>query len=207
MEFREVFLSVFSGVLSAAIVAFLVIVIKRVIIPWFQSITYNGVRVEGEWHCIDPRMSQEIVLNLRQRSANIEGSATFVWDHEETDDVRTYEVIRSFNVQGLVKDRLVQLTLSNSNPDRFGTCCYLLEVYGDGRAMKGTFSFYGVISGKIDCSSQNLYRDRQLAERIDGAKKSERREFRRAYLERELRHIYDEESGQMSLENEEDIPF
>lgn len=206
ISFLDVFLSVLSGVLSAAVVAFIVIFIKRVIIPWFQTITYDGVRVVGEWHCIDPSMSQEIVLNLKQRSINLEGTATFVWDHEETDDVRTYEVIRSFNVRGIVRDRFVQLTLSNSNPDRFGMCCYLLEVCGDGRAMKGCFSFYGVIGGKIDCSTHTLFRDRQLAERIDGAKKAEGRELRKAYLERQLQHIHDEESGQLSL-NDQDIPF
>jgi len=206
MGIFEVFLSVLSGVLSAAVVAFIVIFINKIIIPWIQSITYDGVRVAGEWHCIDPFMAQEIVLNLDQRSINLEGTATFVWDHEESDDVRTYEVIRSFKVRGLVRDRFVQLTLCNRNADRFGICCYLLEVCGDGRTMKGCFSFYGVLDGKIDSSTHTLYRDRQLAESIDGAKKIERRELKKAYLERQLKAIHDEESGQLSL-NDQDVPF
>jgi len=47
MGFFEVFLSVLSGVLSAAVVAFIVIFINKIIIPWIQSITYDGVRVAG----------------------------------------------------------------------------------------------------------------------------------------------------------------
>lgn len=206
MGFWELFLSVLAGVISAAVVFLMGVIINKVLIPWYQTISYDGVRVGGEWHCIDPTMAQEIVLFLKQRAGSLIGTATFIWDHEEGEQVRTYEIVRAFNVRGVIKDRFVQLTLTNSNVDRFGVNCYLLEVCGDGRMMEGVFSFYGITHGGITYSRQSLYRDRQLAEKIDGARKAERRLHRKIKLERELQDIEDEESGQLPIVHD-DLPF
>ncbi len=202
LGFTDLFLAVLSGVLSAAVVGLIAVFVKQILIPWYRSITYDGVVIAGEWHCIDPGMSQEIIFNLRQRAGNIYGEATFIWDHERDDSVRMYEVVRKFNITGIVRDRFVQLTLLNGNPERFGVNSYLLELCGDGRIMKGTFSFYGLIAHTVQSSHQSLYRDRQLAEMTDGVEKNERKERRKRQLEYELRTIEEAESGQLSMDDD-----
>lgn len=186
---QEIVVGVASGVMSAILIIVAGVVIQRIVIPWYRAITYSGVDISGEWHCIDPSMAQEITFNLTQQANTINGAATFTWDHDDTDrQPREFEVVRSFKVSGFVQDRFVQLTLRHINPKRIGINGYLLEVCGDGRKMEGIFSFYSVRSNIMDSSRHLLFRDRSLAEQIAGPE-IKRRKQRRLELLEQLREI------------------
>ena len=131
-----IIIGVLSGVLSAVFVFLVGLFIKVVVIPWYQTIIYSGVNISGEWHIIDPSLAQEITLNLTQKANQISGAAFFIWDHEEDNTLRGYEVVRNFKVEGRIQDRFVQLILTHTDSMRLGINTYLLEVCG-GRQKNG----------------------------------------------------------------------
>lgn len=186
---QEIVVGVVSGILSALLIIVIGAMIQRVVLPWYRSVTYSGVDISGEWHCIDPSMAQEITFNLTQKANIVSGFATFTWDHDDTDlQHREFEVVRNFNVSGFIKDRFVQLTLRHIDSKRIGIHSYLLEVCGDGRKMEGIFSFYSVRTNLMESSQHILYRDRELAEKASGPE-VKRRKTRRLEILEELREI------------------
>lgn len=198
---EEIIIGVASGVLSAWLLWVIYSLFQKVFVPWHRVLTYSGVDISGEWHCIDPKMAQEITLALTQKANIIEGLATFSWDHDDWGEgIREFETIRTFNIKGFVRDRFVQLTMHHTDAKRIGINSYLLEVCGDGRKMQGAFCFYSVKSNIIDTSMHLLFRDRTLAEQISGAAKQEHKK-RRLELIEELKEAELEEISSTDYEH------
>ncbi|MEA1080263.1 hypothetical protein [Marinobacter qingdaonensis] len=176
-------IGVVSGVLSSVLILLLATLIRRVFIPWFRSLIYSGVDVSGEWHCIDPFMAQEITINLNQDADSVSGTATFTWNRDYPDEsiLDDFEAVRTFNVSGKIRDRFLQVMLTHVDRKRIGVNSYLLEVCGDGRTMKGLFTFYSVRSHELDYIYHTLYRDRKTAVRIAEPMREQKR---KTYLER-----------------------
>lgn len=200
-------IGVVSGVLSSVLILLLATLIRRVLIPWFRSLIYSGVDVSGEWHCIDPFMAQEITINLNQEADAISGTATFTWNRDNPDEsiLDDFEAVRTFNVSGRIRDRFLQVMLTHVNRKRIGVNSYLLEVCGDGRTMKGLFTFYSVRSHILDNINHTLYRDRKTAVRHAEPLREQKRNayIRRMELKEELRDI--EELDDMPDDDEETL--
>ena len=213
-------LGVVSGVLSSALILLLAVLIRRVLIPWFRSLIYSGVDVSGEWHCIDPLMAQEITVHLNQDADSVSGTATFTWNHDDPDEscLDEFETVRTFHVSGKIRDRFLQLMLTHVDRKRIGVNSYLLEVCGDGRRMRGLFTFYSIRAHFLDSISHTLYRDRSTALRhAEPRRKLKRARLRRMEIIDELRDIEEREEiaeamdesgqGQFDLEmNKEGSP-
>jgi hypothetical protein len=45
----NIFISVFAGVLTSALIYVGVLFFNRVIVPWYQSKVYRGLDISGEW--------------------------------------------------------------------------------------------------------------------------------------------------------------
>ena len=182
---ESIVVGVISGVLTSIAVAAILLFIRKVAVPWYQSITYSGINLSGTWHAVDPTMAQRIELTITQTAKNIKGQAIFSHVHGEDDDERPfdYEPTRTFSLTGITQDRFVTLTLRHTNIDRLGINCYLLEVIGDGRRMAGVFSFYSVNTNQIGDSYHLLYRDRSEADRVSMQARKDLKERQKELLE------------------------
>ncbi|NIK51929.1 hypothetical protein [Xanthomonas arboricola] len=165
---QSIVVGVVSGVLTSIGIAVFLLFVKKVFIPWYQSITYSGINLSGTWYAVDPTMAQRIEITLKQTAKHIKGHAVFthIPDEEDDDNPFSYEPTRTFNLTGLTQDRFVALTLRHTDINRLGINCYLLEVIGDGRRMSGHFSFYSINTNQIGESYHLLYRDRSEANRV-----------------------------------------
>lgn len=201
---NEIVIGTASGVVSACFLILLGNIFRHIVMPWYRAITYSGIDISGEWHCIDPTMAQEITFELQQSANAISGVATFTWQEDDTDKTpRDIEVVRAFKISGAIQDRFVQLTLRHENTRRIGINSYLLEVVGDGRKMMGVFSFYSVGQNRIDESRHTLFRDRGIAEHVAAPEKGRLREHRLKLL-RELQDIeYQEEAVEEEIASHE----
>ncbi len=182
---QSIIIGVTSGVLTSIAVAAFLLLIKKVIIPWYQSITYSGINLSGTWHAVDPTMSQRIEITLSQTAKHIKGQAVFtrIPDDEHDGTPPGYEPTRAFGLTGVTQDRFVALILRHKDANRLGINCYLLEVIGDGRRMSGFFTFYSINANQIGDSYQLLYRDRAEADSASHEARRDLRERRKELIE------------------------
>ncbi|NLC61702.1 MAG: hypothetical protein GX761_10545 [Gammaproteobacteria bacterium] len=193
---HSVFTGVFSGILTALAIAVLVEVFRKIVLPWYQAVTYSGINLSGSWHAVDPTMAQRIELVLHQNAKSLKGHAVFTYrpDEDGYPSPVGYEPVRTFDLTGITQDRFVALTLRHRDLRRLGINCYLLEVIGDGRKMAGVFSFYSIREDEISESYQVLYRDRTEADRASHEAKED--------LRAQQRQLFDDEMEILRLERE-----
>lgn len=156
-------LSVISALLTSLCLFLIGLFVKRILIPWYQNITYQGINISGEWYCSVFRMAQDIHFNLDQNASKISGIATYV--RRRGDDENRFEDLRTFSIQGFIQDRFAYLTLKHQNNQRLGIVVYLLEAIGDGRELKGKSVFYSIKGYQISALDHVLWRDKNLAEK------------------------------------------
>ncbi len=146
---QSLIIGVVSGIVTTALIYLAVQIFRKIVIPWYQSIIYQGLIVSGEWRVasLSTGEGQEIVLNLTQKAHRLEGTATYV-RKTDTSNLLT-EHIKTFQIEGRVADRFAVLTLRHTERNRIGVEVLLLEIIGDGRKMAGYTTFYDVVENRI----------------------------------------------------------
>lgn len=74
----SVFVGIFTGVISAILVAFSNNIYKTIVLPWFQSKVYRGVLLEGKWEGymeIDS-IKWDMGLVIKQKGNKVSGTLT-----------------------------------------------------------------------------------------------------------------------------------
>ena len=132
---------VVSGLLTGALVAAVGIYIRKYFIPWFRSLVYAGVKVEGTWHfSSDEYDRRDITMEIKQTAGSLRAVSTHILRADI--DEPTADNIRTYNLNGEVQDRLVTLYGRPNNPRRTGGIVFLLEVVGDGQKLTGQAAGY-----------------------------------------------------------------
>lgn len=136
-------MGVISGVVTAALLGLLAQFVRRIGIPWYHEMTYQGVEIDGDWQAegLSFGFTQGVELSLNQRAYSIEGTCSF---HQEEHGSSEYEPVRVFKVSGTIRDRFVQLTTRHERRSRIGAGAFVLEVVNDGRVMRGVRAHYNI---------------------------------------------------------------
>lgn len=135
-----------SGILTTVVLVAVTVFFRRIVLPWYQTITYQGIILEGEWEIRGHALDQEVRVELKQRAGRLSGSCTFI---KKADSVNAYEQLRTFRLHGTVNDRLVELSFRHTDRSRLGAGVWLLEVVGDGRRMIGVQATYSVSRDRV----------------------------------------------------------
>ena len=155
---NDIFIGVFSGILTSAFIFLIVQLFYKVLLPWYQQVIYNGIDISGEWHSTVTPFPQDIKIEITQQASQISGLATYV-NHPENKGA--IEQIRTFRFDGCIIDRFVQLTLHHTDKSRIGVITYLLQVVGDGRSIEGSSSFYDLVQHRVSHASIAFCRDKK----------------------------------------------
>jgi hypothetical protein len=162
-------IGIVSGILTSALIFLAVQIFRKIIIPWYQSIVYQGLIIDGEWKVFFQTpgvlQAQDIILNLTQKAHRLEGTATYIIMKEEAR--KWSEQVKTFHLEGRIADRFVVLTLRHTERNRIGVGTLLIEIIGDGRIMSGQITTYDVGASKIfsdECIlRRNLVSDSSVA--------------------------------------------
>jgi hypothetical protein len=157
----EIVIGVFSGVVSSAVVFIIAWVTKQVLIPKYQDIVYQGVKIGGKWRSELPveargagKINVENFLDLKQSGHNISGTNTKVDTFEGN---RTRSEV--FDVTGEIKDRFFIGTVKSHKGDRLAATAFVFEVKGDGRVMEGGQAFYDISKNAINTVIRNWHKE------------------------------------------------
>lgn len=154
-----IFLSVLSGIITSSLIFLFVQLFRTVVIPWYQELTYQGVKVCGTWYTKLNNGDQLITIELAQSANQLDGTATFSTNKQVNSH---YEPLRVFLLKGSVQDRFLSLSGAHRDRQRLGISSFLLEVIGDGRKLKGILTFYSVTSFTI--TSEQILLTREVQE-------------------------------------------
>jgi len=138
---------VMTGVITSALLYAAVEFFRRVVVPWYAGLIYSGVEIAGEWVSESaPFANQTIRLSLRQQANQLTGVVTY---QNQDNENGAKEAVRVFRASGDISDRFVCLRLRYKGRRRIGIVHYLIEVVGDGRAMRGFATYYDLVAEKI----------------------------------------------------------
>lgn len=144
---------IISGVVTSAVIYGFVQLFRQVVLPWYRNFMYRGLDLRGAWTAQIAGTAQRSTFEILQHADELTGTATFV----PNEGFESFG-IRTFSIEGFVRERFVLLTLSNIDRTRLGIATYLLQVTGDGRTMEGYGSSYSVTSSSIGNYACNLSR-------------------------------------------------
>ena len=139
----DITMSILIGITSAAIFALLGIIIKKLFIPWINTITYQGVDISGVWHTkveLPSKNVQDMTMTLKQSGLNIVGKIRIVKHLIKTGTTE----IKIFSVKAEMKDRFLILNAKNIDKHAIGLHTALFEVIGDARTLKGQGIWYSI---------------------------------------------------------------
>lgn len=145
----NIFISVFSGVLSAGFLYAFGLYFNKIIIPWYRNLKYKGLDISGKWvenHNYENILTQESEIIINQSTDKVEGSIIIVKKYISSKEV--FE-IKNFNFKGEFNNNFLNITCWNSDKKQIGTTNYLLLIKMDGRGLEGMKTYYDIGFQKI----------------------------------------------------------
>lgn len=151
-ELRSIFLSVFSGVVTAALLYWFTLTITRIVIPAYQRVIYKGIDVSGDWTG-EYQHSDPLVFNfsmtLKQNAHELTGTFNVLKLISGKQ-----EKITSMTLQGEIWERFISLkcrTISNRELS-FGSA--LLKV--NPTELNGKYIFRNLVKAGDEMGALNL---------------------------------------------------
>lgn len=131
---ENVFWGVVAGFITTILLFILGLLYSRVIRPWYQALTYQGLDLRGHW--VQERHSGSTTwrygATLTQKAHEVSGGAEIT----KTDPAGTgYK--QKFSVSGRVLDGFVSLALQSSDRSQPAVCTALLKVSDRGKRLVG----------------------------------------------------------------------
>lgn len=158
-ELRSIFLSVFSGVVTAALLYWFTLTIRKIVIPAYQRLIYKGIDVSGDWTG-EWHYSEFIIFNfsltLKQNAHELTGSLSVL----KLKDGKK-EKITNMTVQGEIWEGFISLkcrTISNQELS-FGSA--LLKV--NPAELNGKYIFRNLVKAGDEIGALNLVFSRKKA--------------------------------------------
>jgi len=133
--YESIILGVVSGLITGLIAFAVSTAIRRVVVPWYRQVTYNGVQISGTWQLevSEPAHGREVTLEISQRGDIVDGVST----HMLKEQFNNVDRVRTYKVSGTISDRFLVLNGRSTDARRLGAMTVLLEIVGDGQAMEG----------------------------------------------------------------------
>lgn len=146
---QTIILGVISGLLTGFFAYFLSSFMKKVILPWFKKVIYSGIDLGGTWIVTSEQYDRrDITLELKQNAGELHAISTHVLRDASQGGVG--EKIRTYHLDGDIKDRFIILKGRPNDPTRIGALTFVFEVVGDGKTLRGVGSAYSSSMMEID---------------------------------------------------------
>ncbi|MGB0766756.1 MAG: hypothetical protein ACPGYV_03495 [Phycisphaeraceae bacterium] len=156
--------SIITGIIAGLTTGLLIYLFAYVwrgnIVPAYQRLIYHGVNISGEWHLDcekspdNTEYSQDEILLLRQTAHEIVGTAT-IRPRPGADGE-----VRHFDIQGILSDRILHLSMIHKDTARIGRIVYLAQVNKDGCELEGHCAYFDVETDEIATVSACFVRKR-----------------------------------------------
>jgi hypothetical protein len=143
---ENIFIGVFSGVLSYALIALVATAFNHIIIPWYRKLIYSGADISGIWKStqVDNGIKETLVMEITQKAEHVECLLTITKQISE-DAVE----LKAIKLKGIFQNRFLALNGKNTNRQHLGVNVLLLELVSGGKKMVGYETWYSTHSNTI----------------------------------------------------------
>ena len=150
----NIFISVFSGVITAWIIFLLAQFFRKIVVPWYQAIRYEGVDINGTWkHEVATEISNGcLTLNFKQNAHRLTGSAHLKHTSAEKEKELTY------TLEGSLWEGYASMTLKSSDRKRISFATLLVKVVQGGKQLEGAFSYRNIKTDDVSFANIVLVR-------------------------------------------------
>lgn len=150
---KELLIGLIGAVIYQALASF----VKGIVVPWYRSLVYNGIKLYPSWickHTITNGCTQENIFTFTQSADKLK--CTIDIKQISPDGVTNYT--KKYIGQGLIKNRIVMLQAENAEPSQVGYNSFQLEIVNGGHILKGTKSWFSVSENIIKATDIELSR-------------------------------------------------
>ena len=146
MTFTNFILGYVGNLLATLTGVAISLAIYKLLIPWYRTITYQGVDISGSWvMSANPTHHRDVTWELRQKAATISGIST----HVAHTSVATADRVRTYRLEGRIVNRFLTVTGYPIDPRRMGCISYIVEILGDATKMVGQGSGYSTVECRV----------------------------------------------------------
>ena len=138
---NEIVAGIIAGILTSVIIWIIVKLVNNVILPWYESKTFKGVKLNGTWththsHTKDSELFKyEDKLMIYQKGYTISG--TYTCRNERHGEILTTE----YSMIGHIQDSYVLINYQRKNNVGTGIGSFLLKIIGNSDQLCGGVSF------------------------------------------------------------------
>ncbi len=133
------------GVVSGIILSCLGFLFAMVILPWIQSITYSGVKLDGNWlnEFSVGNSEYRFESTVAQSARNLKGS-TVITKRSPGDKYRTEMYLKGRIVEGFVT-----ISLESQDPKCLSVVSGVLKIESRGASLKGWLAYRTSINDEV----------------------------------------------------------
>lgn len=161
-----IIIGVISGILASLTIYIALIIAKNILIPWYRTLIYKGIDINGEWFSeakFDSGNIQHMKISIKQKANKISALITISKKIANSDKIE----IKTYQQDGEIRERFVTLVGRNTDKQSIGVNSILMEVVGDGKKMQGYTSRYNVTKNKITASEAIWTRENKIDANVD----------------------------------------
>jgi len=136
-----VFWGVAAGVLTSGILVALGAVFTKIVVPWYQTLIYQGVDLSGLWvqHQGQGGIAYDYSMVLRQAAHAVKGTMTITKSGAPPGPQGNY--VQGFEVSGSTWEGFVTLNMRSADRRSLAFATTLLEIQDRGRSLSGVLAF------------------------------------------------------------------
>ncbi|MCU0678461.1 MAG: hypothetical protein MUF19_02655 [Candidatus Pacebacteria bacterium] len=135
----SIILGVVSGITTSLFVWVIVKIFNAVILPWYQTVTYQGSDISGTWICIYTKSQNPSTIDDPDQSISIEQhghtiAGSIFLNKQPNGDRNTKE----FKFRGIFRDGHLVFTYEPKDKTKLGLGTHVLRLINDGQKLEGS---------------------------------------------------------------------
>jgi hypothetical protein len=140
---------VVAGVLTTALLFILGLVFTKIVIPWYQSLVYQGADVSGTWiyHQNLSGIDYAYQMVLNQHAHRIEGNMTITKSGAPAGPRGDY--VQFFDVTGTTWEGFLTLNMRSTDRKSLSFATSLLQIQDRGRSLVGQLAYRSSCLGQV----------------------------------------------------------
>lgn len=136
----NIIVGVVVGIFTYALIQLVVLFFRKVFIPWYQAIIYQGVKIQGTWHGYSATIENreyvreeepESTIVLKQQSNRITGELSL------TQQPNGEKCQKLFKLEGIFADNVLILRSKVKESDIMGVGTFIMKIVGEGKEFNG----------------------------------------------------------------------
>ena len=149
-----IILGTVTGIVTSFVIWLFSIFFKKIFIPWYKSLLYEGIFVDGVWNCHYGESSEKYgTVILNQKGHSIDGEMSIFLQPKKIPDNKIFSCRGKFINGNLI------LNYDSKDKKRLGSGSLVMTLLNDGRTLEGQRLYINSENGGVSIIKETWSRD------------------------------------------------